>query len=108
MCPFHGSREAIEVARVSVEQAEENYRIKDEQFQESIATGREGLDAQTGQSGAQVNSYEALNGYNIAIARLERAMGTWQEPGAAENVPAGLEALRGIFSQETDEGDREP
>jgi len=92
MCPFHGSREAIEVAGVSVEQAEENYRITDEQFQESIVTSQEGLDARTGQSRAQVNSYEAQNNYNIAIARLERAMGIWQEPGAAENVPAGLES----------------
>jgi outer membrane protein len=88
---LQGSREAIEVARVGVEQAEENYRITDEQFQESIATSQEVLDAQTGQSRAQVNYYEALNMYNIAIARLERAMGVLQEPRAAENVPARLE-----------------
>lgn len=75
MCPFHVSREAIEVARVSVEQAEENYRITDEQFRESIATAQEGLDARTGQSRAQVNSYEALNIHNIEIARLEWAVG---------------------------------
>jgi outer membrane protein len=88
---LQSSREAIDVARVGVEQAEENYRITDEQFQESIATSQEVLDAQTGQSRAQVNYYEALNTYNIAIARLERAMGVLQEPGSAENVPAGLE-----------------
>ena len=88
---LQGSREAIEVARVGVEQAEENYRITDEQFQESIATSQEVLDAQTGQSRAQVNYYEALNSYNIAIARLERAMGILQEPGSAEAVPGVLE-----------------
>ena len=88
---LQGSREAIEVARVGVEQAEENYRITDEQFQESIATSQEVLDAQTGQSRAQVNYYEALNSYNIAIARLERAMGVLQEPGSAEAVPGVLE-----------------
>ena len=78
------------MARVGVEQAEENYRITDEQFQESIATSQEVLDAQTGQSRAQVNYYEALNSYNIAIARLERAMGILQEPGSAEAVPGVL------------------
>ncbi len=88
---LHGSREAIEVARVGVEQAEENYRITDEQFKESIATSQEVLDAQTGQSRAQVNYYAALNTYNIAIARLERAMGVLQEHGSTENVPGGLE-----------------
>ncbi len=88
---LQGSREAIEVARVGVEQAEENYRITDEQFQESIATSQEVLDAQTGQSRARVNYYEALNSYNIAIARLERAMGILQEPGSAEAVPGVLE-----------------
>jgi outer membrane protein len=88
---LQGSREAIEVARVGVEQAEENYRITDEQFQESIATSQEVLDAQTGQSRARVNYYEALNSYNIAIARLERAMGILQEPGSAEALPGVLE-----------------
>ena len=89
---LQGSREAIDVARVGVEQAEENYRITDEQFQESIATSQEVLDAQTGQSRARVNYYEALNAYNIAIARLERAMGVLREPGlAAGNVPGVLE-----------------
>ena len=88
---LQGSREAIEVAQVGVEQAEENYRITDEQFQESIATSQEVLDAQTGQSRARVNYYEALNSYNIAIARLERAMGILQEPGSAEAVPGVLE-----------------
>ncbi len=88
---LQGSREAIEVAQAGVEQAEENYRITDEQFLESIATSQEVLDAQTGQSRARVNYYEALNAYNIAIARLERAMGVLQEPGSAENAPGVLE-----------------
>ena len=79
---LQGAREAIEVARVGVDQAEENYRITEEQFQESIATSQEVLDAQTGLSQAQVNYYEALNTYNIAIARLEKAMGVLQEPKA--------------------------
>jgi outer membrane protein len=87
---LQGSREAIEVAQVGVEQADENYRITDEQFSESIATSQEVLDAQTGQSRAQVNYYEALNSYNLAIARLERAMGVLREPGSDGTGPEAL------------------
>ena len=76
--PFH-----IPIS-IATLQADENYRITDEQFKESIATSQEVLDAQTGQSRAQVNYYEALNSYNIAIARLERAMGVLREPGPDE------------------------
>jgi outer membrane protein len=81
---LEGAREAIGVARVGVEQAEENYRITDEQFKESIATSQEVLDAQTGLSQAQVNYYQALKSYTIAIARLEKAMGVLQEPKPGE------------------------
>jgi outer membrane protein len=81
---LQGSKEAIDVARVGVEQADENYRITDDQFKESIATSQDVLNAQTGQSQAQVNYYEALNSYNLAIARLERAMGVLREPGEDE------------------------
>jgi outer membrane protein len=95
---LQGSREAIEVARVGLEQADENYRITEEQFQESIATSQEVLDAQTGQSRAQVNYYEALNSYVVAIARLERAMGVLQEPGQAEGVPDVLEEQKDYLS----------
>jgi outer membrane protein len=87
---LQGSREAIDVARVGVEQADENYRITDDQFKESIATSQDVLNAQTGQSQAQVNYYEALNSYNLAIARLERAMGVLREPGSNESEVEGL------------------
>jgi outer membrane protein TolC len=97
---FQGSREAIEVARVGLEQADENYRITDEQFQESIATSQDVLNAQTGQSQAQVNYYEALNSYIVAIARLERAMGILQEPGEADSVPDVLKEQENYFSED--------
>jgi len=97
---LQGSREAIEVARVGVEQADENYRITEEQFQESIATSQEVLDAQTGQSRAQVNYYEALNSYIVAIARLERAMGVLQEPGEVERVPDVLKEQEDYLSED--------
>lgn len=84
---LEGAREAIGVAQVGVEQAEENYRITDEQFKESIATSQEVLDAQTGLSQAQVNYYQALKTYTVAIARLEKAMGVLREPEPGETNP---------------------
>jgi len=74
-------RQAIEVAKTSIEQAKENYRITEEQYKESITTSTEVLDAQTLLDQSQVNYYSALSNYNIAIARLERAMGILTIPG---------------------------
>lgn len=65
----------IETARVSVEQAKENYRLTDLQYKNQITTSTEVLDAQTLLTQAQNNYYSALYRYNISIAALERAMG---------------------------------
>lgn len=73
-------KESIHVAKASIEQAEENYRITVEQYNENITTSTEVLDAQTLQAQAQVNYYSALSNHNIAIARLEKAMGTLRNP----------------------------
>jgi len=73
-------RESIGVAETSIEQAEENYRITVEQYNENITTSTEVLDAQTLQARAQVNYYNALSNYNLAIARLEKAMGILEPP----------------------------
>ena len=72
--------ESIDVAEASIEQAEENYRITVEQYNENITTSTEVLDAQTLQARAQVNYYNALSNFNIATAKLERAMGILREP----------------------------
>jgi outer membrane protein TolC len=69
------SDESIDVAQASIEQAEENYRITVEQYNENITTSTEVLDAQTLQAQAQMNYYRALTAYNVAIARLEKSMG---------------------------------
>jgi len=65
----------IETARKSLNQAEENYRITNLQYQQQITTSTEVLDARTLLTQAQTNYYSALYGYNIAQAELERAMG---------------------------------
>ncbi len=66
----------IETARVSVEQAKENYRITNVQYKNQVTTSTEVLDAQTLLTRAQNNYYTALYKYNVAIAELERAIGT--------------------------------
>jgi outer membrane protein TolC len=69
------ARDKIGVAEVAVEQAEENFRINAERFKEQVATTTEVLDAQTLLTQAQSNYFNALSDYNIAWARLDRAMG---------------------------------
>lgn len=69
------ARDKIGVAEVAVEQAEENFRINAERFKEQVATTTEVLDAQTLLTRARSNYYNALSDYNIAWARLDRAMG---------------------------------
>ncbi len=69
------ARDKIGVAEVAVEQAEENFRINAERFKEQVATTTEVLDAQTLLTQAKSNYFNALSDYNIAWARLDRAMG---------------------------------
>jgi outer membrane protein TolC len=69
------SEKNIFVARTAITQAEENFRLNKELYNEQMATTTEVLDAQTLLTQAQNNYYNALNDYHIAKARLERAMG---------------------------------
>ena len=74
-------KEAISVSEASIEQAQENFRITEEQFKSNVTTSTDVLDAQTLLDQAQVNYYSALSDYNVSIARLERAMGILSPPG---------------------------
>jgi outer membrane protein TolC len=65
----------ISVAKKSVEQAEENYRITDLQYKEQVTTSTEVLDAQVLLTQARTNYFKALYEYNIAKAKLVRAIG---------------------------------
>jgi len=66
----------IWVAKKSVASAEENFRISKERHQEQVATATEVLDAQTRLTQAKTNHTRALAEFNVALARLVRAMGT--------------------------------
>ncbi|HSB05844.1 MAG TPA: TolC family protein [Thermodesulfobacteriota bacterium] len=65
----------IGVAQKSIEQAEENLRLNEERYKYQVATATDVLDAVVLLAQARVNYYSALSDFNIAKARLERAMG---------------------------------
>jgi outer membrane protein len=65
----------ISVAQKSVESAEENFRISRERYRQQVATATEVLDAQTRLTQARTNYTKALVEFNVARARLIRAMG---------------------------------
>ena len=65
----------IGVAEKATEQAEENLRMNEERYKYQVATATDVLDAVTLLAQARVNYYSALSDFNIAKARLDRAMG---------------------------------
>lgn len=65
----------IELARIALKQAKENYRITDLRYKEQVTTSTEVLDARTLLSQSEANYYGALYGYFDALARLERTVG---------------------------------
>ncbi len=65
----------IRVAEKVLEQAEENFRINEERYKHQVATSTDVLDALTLLVRARTNYWTALSEYNIARARLDRAMG---------------------------------
>ncbi|MDP3015713.1 MAG: TolC family protein, partial [Deltaproteobacteria bacterium] len=65
----------ISVSEKAIEQAEENLRMNEERYKYQVATATDVLDAVILLAQARVNYYGALSDFNIAKARLERAMG---------------------------------
>lgn len=98
---LHDAEKNIATAKASIRSAQENYRITLERFKEQLTTNTEVLDAQTLLTQAQNNYFTSLTVYNVAEARLRRAMGG--------GLPAGLEIpaeaqpgdpqKRGLFSR---------
>ena len=67
--------EKIEVTRTGVGQAAENYRTTDEKFKNGMATSTDLLDAENLLLQARLNHTRALAEYQIARARMEKAVG---------------------------------
>jgi len=65
----------IKTAKLSVKQAEENLKITNLQYMQETTTSTEVLDAETYLKHAELNYYDSLYGYDIYLARLQRAIG---------------------------------
>ncbi|UCG12855.1 MAG: TolC family protein [Deltaproteobacteria bacterium] len=74
------AEKAVNVAKKAIESAEENFRISGERYKEQVATATEVLDAQTRLTQARTDYTTALVAFNLARARLIRAMGLEREP----------------------------
>jgi outer membrane protein TolC len=66
----------IQTTRTAVKQAEENDRITTLQYNEQVAIFLEVLNAQVFLAQSRADFYQALYGYEIAKAELERAIGS--------------------------------
>lgn len=70
------AKKNIQVAETAVGQAEEDFRINEERFKGQVATTTDVLDSLTRLTQARTNYYSALSDYNVAKARLQRAIGS--------------------------------
>ncbi|NVO00054.1 MAG: TolC family protein [Geobacteraceae bacterium] len=67
--------ERIEVSKAAIRQSEENLRINDDRYKAQVGTATEVIDAQTLLSQARNDNSQAIFDYQVAKARLKRAMG---------------------------------
>ncbi len=69
------AQENIKTTKIGLKQAKENYRITNMQYKQKLTTSTEVLDARVYLTQAEINYYNALYGYYIALAELRRAVG---------------------------------
>ncbi|HSM62455.1 MAG TPA: TolC family protein [Gillisia sp.] len=69
------SKEKVDVSRLSLEQAFENYRITSEKYNEQLATSTDLIDAEVAELQAATNLTSSLIEYNLAKVRLEKSVG---------------------------------
>jgi outer membrane protein TolC len=69
------AREKISVAKLAVEQAEENARMTSDKFKGGLATSSDVVDADVSLLQSQTNLTGALVEYELAQARLAKAAG---------------------------------
>ncbi len=71
-------KEKIALSRLTVEQAEENFRITYEKFKSGLTTNSELLDAETARLQAKIQFTTTLVDYELAVARLQKVIGEWR------------------------------
>ncbi len=72
---LNSSKQNVKTAKIALKQAKENYKITVERYKQQLATSTDVLDASSYLTQAETNYYSALYGYNIAMAKLKRAVG---------------------------------
>ncbi len=65
----------ISIAKLSVEQAEENLRVTSQKFKNGLTTSSELIDAETALIGSRTNYTTSLVDYELAKAKLEKSIG---------------------------------
>jgi outer membrane protein len=69
------AQQNISVTRKTIKQAQENFRINQDRYQEQLTTSTAVLDAQTLLTSARTNHFSAIYDYQISKARLKLAIG---------------------------------
>ncbi len=69
------SKETISVANDNVKQAEENYRVTDQQYKNGLTLNSELLDAEVALLQAKTNYVQSLVDYELAVAQLQKSIG---------------------------------
>jgi outer membrane protein TolC len=69
------AKERIGVTEQAISQADENVRINNNRYVEKVGTATELLDAQTLLTQTRVDYYTALYDYQVALARVKKALG---------------------------------
>jgi outer membrane protein len=72
---YNKSLKKLEVAKTNVEQAEENYRLTNDKYNQQLATSSDLIDAETYLLEAKTNLTSALVGYQLAKVRLDKSIG---------------------------------
>lgn len=67
--------ERIKVAENSIRQGEENLRINKDRYQAQVGTATDVIDAQTLLTQTRTDYYRALFDYQVAVARVRKALG---------------------------------
>lgn len=69
------AKERIAVAKQGVEQAEENYRVTNERYKKGLNVNSDLLDSEVALLTAKLNYTQSLVDYELAVARLSKAIG---------------------------------
>lgn len=72
---FEQAKKKIELAQLSVDQSTENLRVTREKFKAELTTNSELLDAEVSLVQAKLQHVQSLVDYELAEARLEKAIG---------------------------------